>query len=415
MGIAGLKAEEEFLKLNRSIAGDSGIKLDDLKALNDYHRERANEVLTQRVLLDKELVKLRKVRDGIAAELGGIDENKISLSVSVEVSAEKEGTAEVVISYFLNDAYWTPRHELRVSESDGNVRLIAKGDIVQTTGEDWSDIAVTLSSGNPAVGGTQPILRPWFIDLRVPQASRGHHESIKVARMASPAAECVMDEECSVINEVARNTYADVKEGHTSIDFELPFRVSVPSQDDPFTVDIAVHELKAELQYYCVSKLDRDVFLLAKIADWESLNLIEGETSVFQGNTFVGKTYLEPGRTGDKLEVSLGRDKGIIVKRERGHDTASSAIFGKTNKAVRVWNITVQNTRKRDIELRLLDQVPVSVNKSVIVDTVDLSGAELNKETGEVSWILKIKAGGSVKKTFSYSVTYPKEGNISLE
>jgi uncharacterized protein (TIGR02231 family) len=415
VGIAGLKAEEEFLKLNRSIAGESGIKLEDLKAINDYHRERVSEVLTERVLLEKELVKLKEVRDGIAAELGGINENKISLSVSVEITAEKEGTAEVAISYFLRDAHWTPRHELRVSESDGNVRLIAKGDIVQTTGEDWNDIAVTLSSGNPAVGGTQPILRPWFIDLRVPQASREHRESLKTARMAGPAAECIADEECIEVEAIPINAYADVKEGQTSIDFELPFKISVPSQDDPFTVDIAVHELKAELQYYCVSKLDRDVFLLAKIAEWESLNLLKGETSIFQGNTFVGKTYLEPGRTGDSLEISLGRDKGIIVKREKGRDIASSAIFGKTNKAVRVWNISVQNTRKRDIELKLLDQIPISVNKSVIVDAIDVSGAELNKETGEVSWILKVKAGGYVKKTLSYSVTYPKEGNVFLE
>ncbi|MDR0888095.1 MAG: mucoidy inhibitor MuiA family protein [Candidatus Methanoplasma sp.] len=410
-----LRSEEEFLKLNRSIAGESGIKLEDLKILNAYQKERLDEILTQRFRAQREIVKAKEVRDSIAAELNGIEQNKISLSVSVEIASEKEGTAEIVLSYFLDNAYWVPRHEFRVSESDGNVRLIAKGDIVQTTGEDWEDILVILSSGNPSVGGTQPVLRPWFIDIIQPHPAvlRG-----TVKAIGPPAPEYSDIEEDIHYSEGSasvESNYANAKEGSTSIDFELPAKITVPSRDDPFAVEIAAHELKAELQYYSVSKLDRDVYLLAKIQEWESLNLIEGEVSIFQGNTFVGKTYLEPGRTEGALELSLGRDKGIIVKRERGKDVASSAIFGKTNKAVRVWNITIQNTRKRDIELRLLDQIPVSVNKSVVVDVVNLSGAELNKETGEVSWVLNIKAGETVKKVLSYSVTYPKEGVVPLE
>ncbi|MCL2509499.1 MAG: DUF4139 domain-containing protein, partial [Methanomassiliicoccaceae archaeon] len=76
--------------------------------------------------------------------------------------------------------------------------------------------------------------------------------------------------------------------------------------------------------------------------------------------------------------------------------------------------ITVKNTRSKGIKMKLIDQIPISTNSDLVVDAVELSGAELSKETGILTWSLDIPAGGSVKKVLRYSATYPKNRTVYL-
>ncbi|MDR3282484.1 MAG: DUF4139 domain-containing protein [Candidatus Methanoplasma sp.] len=412
--VSELVADQNFLAENRRIVGEGGVRPEELKEIFEYHRSATRDILSRKIEAEKALKDLKQACADISAELGSAGRGKTSVSVSVEINAERSGTAEIVLSYLVPDAHWTPHHELRVSD-DGRVRLTSKGDIVQNTGEDWTDVNVSLSSGNPATGGNPPILHPWSIDVYSPPQAI-HGRSKKMALSMEPAqGEYELADMAVFESSSCEKKAVEVREGDACIEFELPLPLSIPSGDDPYTVELAAHDLKADLQHYCVAKEDKDVFLLAKITGWESLNLLRGETGIFQGNTFIGRTRLDPARATDALEISMGRDFGVLVKREKGNDLSSKASFGKNNKAVREWNTTVTNTRNREIEIRLVDQIPVSVNKSVTVEPVELSGANLDKETGEVVWVLKMPAGGSINKTLSYEVSYPKDSTVLLE
>ena len=180
-------------------------------------------------------------------------------------------------------------------------------------------------------------------------------------------------------------------------------------------VEITRQRLDASYQHYCIPKLDTDVFLLPNIEGWETLDILEGEASIFLGNTYVGTTLIEPRKGNSKMSIHLGKDGSVIASRVKGKDFTSSSVLNINNKISREWQITVRNTRHSDISIKILDQIPVSASKSIIVEPVEISGAKYNTETGELCWERHLEAGKSIELSIKYSVTYPKKGLINIE
>jgi len=423
-----LRSEEKFLDSNKKIGGKSGFTLKDLIEAENYHRQRKEDISALWIETEKKVEELTEEKARLEKEMGSFPANAVLYSgkITVEFYSESKGTADIAVSYYVNSAWWRPFHEIRMNEIGAPVALTMKGSIVQNTGEDWKDVKVKLSTGNPMLGNNQPVIYPWHIDLIMPQKtsrSRGSY-----ADEVYPCAPCECEESAGDAR-AARGPSAMMKsaaaspaqmmaqatESRTTTEFTLPAALSIASSSKPSKVEISKHVLEAETLYYCVSKLDTDAFLIANIKGWESLNLLPGEVSIFQGNEYVGKTYLDPAKAEENMVISLGRDRAIIVTRERGNDMTSKGMIGKNTKVQREWIITVKNTRKKDIKMKLMDQIPVSMNSDLVVEATEMSGAELNKETGILTWMLDIPSGGSVKKVLKYSVTYPKNGTVYLD
>ena len=417
--VSVLEAEADFLRQNRSIAGRDGIQLDELREVSEYYRTRLAEIADEKLNVRYEQEELQKRFDRLAQQLGGgVDDGRRAVGeIVVELFAEAATRAEVSISYFVHSAGWTPFYEIRAADAEGPIRLIGKGNVRQTTGEDWRDVEVVLLSGTPAIGGTQPILLPWYLDFTAPtpkpdlnryrafnSAGSAAQETASATLMADMAPEAIFK---------ARLPRA--QQAQTSVEFALPAPISVLSQEEPQVVEIMSEELAATYQHYSVRKLDRDVFLLAKVEGWEKLSLLAGEAGIFLGNAYVGTTTIDPRRADEVMEVSLGRDSGVIVTRVKGRDFASRSLFGKSEKATREWTITVRNTRKTPIEIKVLDQIPVSTNKDIVVEAVEVDGAKHDAATGELSWELTLKPGESAQKAVKYTVTYPHGRSVTLE
>jgi conserved hypothetical protein len=416
-----LALEEQFLQQNRSIGGEDGIQLTTLKEIDKYYKARQTEIRKQRFDLQKEVEKLRSEKDQLEAELGsiGVNDNIPTGQVTVELTAPKAGKVDLSISYYTSSARWTPSYEIRVADEGESAKLIGKGLIFQTTGEDWVDVPVTLSSGTPALGAKQPELLPWYLNFDAP-AMRSQYQAFNAAPAMARSAmmsEAVMDEEIDYMDDQKKIVVQQapvVQQAQTSIEFVLP-PVSVPVGDEGFTAEILHHELPVVFQHYSVRKLDKDVFLLAKIEGWEKLDLLAGNVSIFLGNTYVGNTFLDPRRIEDEMELSLGRDSSVIVTRVRGKDFTAKSLLGKTKKASRQWVLTVRNTRHTPIEIKVLDQLPVSANQEITVNAIETSGAEHNVETGELCWVLQLQPGESAQKNVKYEVSYPDKQSLSLE
>ncbi len=115
----------------------------------------------------------------------------------------------------------------------------------------------------------------------------------------------------------------------------------------------------------------------------------------------------------DTLDISLGNDESIIVKRENASDMNAKTITGNTKKKTEEFEITIRNNRSNDIKIKILDQIPVSTDKEVVVTADSFEGAVYNKENGELSWLLEVKTGESKKVRLKYTVKYPKNKIIS--
>lgn len=204
-------------------------------------------------------------------------------------------------------------------------------------------------------------------------------------------------------------------ENQTTVDFEIKTPYTIRSDNKSYTVDMESYELPASFQYYCVPKIDRDAFLIARIVDWEKYNLLEGEANVFFEDTYVGKSLLDVRYASDTLEISMGRDKKVAVNREKLKDFTTKQFIGNKKEETRTWKTTVKNNKTRPISMVVLDQVPVSTLEEIEVNVQKTSGARQNQETGEIRWEFELRPNAEKELELKYTVKYPKNRNLIVE
>lgn len=198
-------------------------------------------------------------------------------------------------------------------------------------------------------------------------------------------------------------------------EFEIQQPYTVASDGKSVVARIGTYRLPAAYSYRCIPKIDKDAFLSAEVTGWERLNLMQGEASVFFENTFVGKSILDPSRTDDTLRFSLGRDSGLRIEREKLHDYTSRKVIGTNRTQTIAWKITVRNTRVVPVALTLCDQIPVSRNNTILVTEEELSGGELDRVNGTVTWNLRLAPGEQRTLVLRYHVKSPKGSYLAVE
>lgn len=211
------------------------------------------------------------------------------------------------------------------------------------------------------------------------------------------------------------SSYTEQVENQLSATFDVDIPYDIASNDKPHSVSLKEYNVPVHYKYYAVPKADPDAFLLAEISDYEKLNLVPGDANIILENMYVGKSFLNPYATTDTLNLSMGRDKKITVKREKVLDQSGVKLLGSNKKQTFTYEIRVRNGKREPVNLLLKDQYPVSTDNSMEVELIEASNAEINKETGVLTWKLDIAPGATQKVRISYSVKYPKDkiiGNL---
>jgi len=199
-----------------------------------------------------------------------------------------------------------------------------------------------------------------------------------------------------------------------SAEFEIEKSYTIPSDDKPYIVDVVDYELPTLYKYYAVPKMEKDAFLLARITNWQDLNLIEGTANIYFGGTFVGQSYISTRNVTDTLDISLGRDKKVMVTRTKLKDFSATKYIGSNRKETHAYRMVVKNNRKVPIEIEVLDQLPVSQDSDIEVSAVEISNAKKNDLTGELKWLHKIEPNQTQTIDLTFTVKYPKSKPIKI-
>ncbi len=201
----------------------------------------------------------------------------------------------------------------------------------------------------------------------------------------------------------------------TTVDFEIKTPYTVKSDNKNYSVDMAVYQTPAYYQYYSVPKIASDAFLIANITGWEKYNLLEGEANIFFEETYIGKSLIDIRFASDTLQISLGKDKNVSASRKNLKDFTTRQFIGSKKEETKSWLTTIRNNKSQEINMIVLDQVPISKREEIEVNIQNLSGGKRNKETGEIKWEFTLKP--SEKKDFKlkYSVKYPKSKSLIIE
>lgn len=204
------------------------------------------------------------------------------------------------------------------------------------------------------------------------------------------------------------------QESLTNTRFEIKKRYTIVSNPDITTIEIDQFELPASYQHYAAPELNENVFLTATVTDWERYDLLQGEANIYFEGSYAGKTAISPLATTDSLEISLGIDPNIIVKREKKDNFKSKSLLGSTHVVDKAYEISIRNNKSTAINLVLEDRIPVTQNKDIKVSDQETGDASYKEETGILKWELKLDPKASAIKSFSYQVRYPRGRNINL-
>ena len=204
-------------------------------------------------------------------------------------------------------------------------------------------------------------------------------------------------------------------ENQTTVEIEVEKPYTIVSAGEKLFVDLKKHEIDAQYEYYAIPKLDKDAFLVARVINWDRYNLLEGEANLYFEDAFVGRTILDTYDTKDTLDISLGRDKSIVVSREKQDTFSKKRVLNTNQTDTRGFKITIRNRKSQPVKLNVLDQVPVSVNNDITVTPLELTKGNLDAKTGKIIWSFELEPQKQRELFFQYEVKYPKNEKVTLE
>jgi uncharacterized protein (TIGR02231 family) len=354
----------------------------------------------------------------------------------LQVMNKKGGEIPLSLSYYTANAGWTPVYDVRVNSKTNKMKLVYKASVTQNTGINWRNTKLTLSTGTPNFGVMAPVLSPWHLQLYVPGLYSDLQRRAMVANSQRNMLQSYAKDEAlsevvvsgyglknkelefkkqSGYDTVAPATiqdYTTLNEGQLNTNFEIDLPYDIQSDGQIHNVTIKDEEINSILKNYGVPRVDKDAYLLAEIANWQNLDLLPGEANIIMDDTYIGKSQIDPNSTADTLNLSLGRDRRVAIKRSLIKELSSLKTSGKDSRQQFTYEVVVKNNKLTDVNLLLKDQFPLSGIKEVEVKLDEDGGASVNEETGVLTWKMDLKPGESKKIRFSYTVKYPKDKRI---
>jgi uncharacterized protein (TIGR02231 family) len=400
----------------------------ELKELTSFYRQRLMEIKERLLALSIKERKTNELYQKMQLILQQLQPNSSNATgqIALKLESASSQSLEIICNYLVTQAGWTPLYDLRSEGIGKPLQLVYKANVRNLSGFDWKGVKLHLSTANPLVNNDRPILTPIFVDFRpvytyYDDAKRQQDQLYQMAPSTNmsqtrdiaragggPTREdvdaLVMDE-IALLNPALTNTGDDLI---TNFDLPKPQDIMANGLDNIVTVD--EQDVPADYEYHAVPKIDPAVFLLAKITDYGKYNLLPGTANIFYQDTYIGQTVVNPDTVSDTLLLSLGRDEQISIKRMQPKDfTERKKIFSTTVKETFAYEIAVKNNKSVSIKLEILDQIPVSKQKDILVELEEKDGAVYNEEYGKLKWELDIPANQSKRVRFAYSVKYPKD------
>jgi uncharacterized protein (TIGR02231 family) len=342
-------------------------------------------------------------------------------TVAIDVSAERGGSLELEVVYTVPQAGWQPVWDARLVPEKEQIELAFTGSVWQRTGEDWSDVTLSVSTAQPQRNLFVPELETVALQ-RVRRELQVVRRSAKSAPAAAPsaavgsAAEVAADADYAVEQQL-EIAEASVQSGLLATTFTAPRRERIDGAGQARKVPLARFPLKAAIARTAAPRLEPAAFLTAKATNETGFALLPGAAGVWVGDEFVGRTALRFTPAGGELELAFGADDRVEIERkvvERRHETAG--LIGKDD----VWRYrvrtTLENRYATPTTVKLLDLVPVSRDESIVVKVLEgTTGAakEDPDRPGVRTWEVALGAREKKVVELRYEVRFPRGADVS--
>lgn len=430
--LSAFASEKDLVLKNNSVMGNTnGMSVLELQKAADFYRTRLNDINTQVQKLNELKEGLVQKQDRMQRQLNELNAKQFqpAYKLSVTVDVLNNTTSPLTVNYNVSGTGWAAYYDIRANDVNSPVQLEYKAKVYNNTGLDWSDVKLTLSTADPTLSAQRPNLTPWTLNYRSESYNnynRGNYFASEgyLNYKAPGLDDGILMRDTTMFftsgkgkDKTAKrtNAFTNIQVSELSVDFEIKVPYNIPSDNKVYFVDIQAQELPATYKYICIPKLDKDAFLVASVAGWENLNLIEGKANIYYGGTFIGESYIDTRFTDDSLEISLGRDKKVAVTRIKKQDKAGKNLIGTNRKEMFAYEITVRNNNSTPITVEVQDQVPISQEQDIKVDVIETSKATPDPLNGKLVYEFKLNPSENKVINIAFSIQYPKNRKVSIQ
>ena len=425
---ANKKAVELLDKNQTVLVGSNSSNVAQLTQLTEFYTNK-------RIELENKLVSLKTKGNDLSKKLSRL---KSSLKTKEQKEAEEfadgvivlklmspaAGNIKLNINYLTDNVSWKPYYEIKAEKISAPLDVTFKAIVKQNTGLDWKGVKLTLINGNSSRNNYAPTVSPWFIYARSPKEREIQREeiasksaAIRIRGMGSVNA-AEYDDQYKELEGRAESVavgYAgfnvNTNELNTSYDIDIPY--DILSNNEDHLISLYQQKIPADYQYFTAPNYNREAYLLAKIKDFSKYNLVSAPASIIFENMYIGETRISPDQTNNEMNITLGNDPKISIRREEVQDKSGEKFLSSYREKVITYDLVIKNNKKEQISIEIKDRFPLSNNEAVKIEVLDKSGAAKDDEKGFLTWNIKLSPSETKKLRVSYKVRYPKDYTVS--
>ena len=373
----------------------------------------------------------RKQRD-IDREIARLQQDRAAkppskLEVRIELASTEATRATLRVTYAVNHARWTPLYDARLEtgtkDRKAALELVRRAEITQSTGEDWTNVALGVSTVRVARGGSAPELGtliaqypppplPKKADTFSPVEMDKRSRQMELAPAAPSSA--AMPSPAQRADE--QQAAADVS--GFQVTFKIPGRVSLGASEGAKTLRISSVQMVPDLAIRAAPVIDPTAFLEASFRQAEDAPLLPGRVAIYRDGAFVGRGKMDAASKDELVHLGFGADDKVkiersVVKRSEG-STGLIVTTSKTDE--RSFKTTVRNGHDFPIRVAIQDQLPVSENEEIQVEmlpaTTPPTASNVNDKRGVEEWAFEAKPGEARDIAFAWRVRWPKDKGV---
>lgn len=372
---------------------------------------RAHQLQRKREALTLQLKPLVAERDRVASQRARV------VSVTINLATDRE--AELRLSYQVLGPGWQPTYRATLDDSKSTVLIERQALVAQNSGEDWGNVQLTLSTGQPGRATQGQLPRPWWLNVAPPPQGALSRAPAMAMAPAPASAPTIATTSGALSAENAAMPAFDVSaiDKGFATEFAVPQRITVPSSGQRVTLALGNHTAPATLITRTSPAMEEAAYLVAHMAQppgvWPA-----GSAGLYRDGAFVGTGRIDfgtpsAGAPAGSTSLSFGRDELVTVRAEPVQDlTGSSGFTGSRVERKTRRAYSVQNRHTTGITLQVLHAAPVSRNEKIEVESrYQPQPTELtwNRSPGTVAWQQPLAAGATAQFSAEHTIRYPKD------
>ncbi len=406
-----LRLENEFLAKNTSLGGNQGYSLIELREISQYAKEQKLKNQLQQQAKKREMQSIQEKLVELQKEAGQLryKMNRLSGEIIVKLNNPQNQNCKFHLAYTLrNGVSWVSSYNLYFENLGQDLKLNHKAKIYQNSGEDWEQVKLQLVTGTPNQNTQMPIVLPGFVNFQSQFLGQRRDNYFDGAAKAESLNEVVVEYKAPLVGKDF-----NLVTQQTRTEFLAPNRYSIANETNE-SISLRDLRLTANFEYQASPALDAAAYLVAIVKDWEKLQLLNGEMSLYNQGLYIGSNYMNFNQAADSIMISLGKDPSINIKHERVFSKESKSFLGSDRIDEYRYELTLLNRKSNDLKIRVYDRVPISQNEDIrIKHQIGQNGKIPNPETGVIEWTLNLQPGKSKTLEFGYEIRYPKDQQIN--